>query len=99
MEDQAGKTRFILVFVLICPLLTVIQILLILTRFYYIPLHALLLLGEFILAIFVLFALRGWHAPTWKRICTIAFILAVIAWTLYWPIAAILILPALAPMP
>ena len=99
MENQEGKTRFILVFVLIFPLLIIIQILLALFGFVHVPLHSLLLLGEFILAICALFAVRGWCTPTWKRICAIAIMLAVVAWTLYWPIAAILIAPALAPMP
>lgn len=99
MKGPEGKSRLILVLLPICPVLIIVQMLLALSRFYYVPLHALLLLGEFIVAICVLFAVRGWRAPTWKRICAIAIMLVVIAWTFYWPIAAILIARALAPQP
>jgi hypothetical protein len=99
MEDQERKAKLILILSLICPLLIMIQILLSVFWLIYVPLHLLLLVTEFILAVCVLIAVHGWVAPTWKRLCAIGIMLGVICWSLFWPIAAALISPALVPLP
>jgi len=99
MGYQGKKGGFILTCVLICTLLIIIQILLGLFGFAYVPLHFLLLVTEFILAICGLMAVHGWCAPTWKRLCAICTMLGVICWTIFWPLAFIVFLPGMCPNP
>ena len=98
MDDQERKTKLILILILICPLLIVIQIGVVLLKFGG-PLHILLFVPEFILAVCGLLGVHGWHAPTWKRLCVIGIMLTVICWTLFWPIAFVLFLPGMRPNP
>jgi len=99
MEDQERKARFIIISVLICSLLILIELLLLRLHLGPTALNLLVWLAEFILAVSGLIAVRGWRARRWVRLCAIGIMLGVICWTLFWLMAARLILPALAPMP
>lgn len=99
MEDQERKARFIVISILICSLLILIELLLIRLCLGPSALNLLVWLAEFFLAVAALVVVRGWHAPSWIRLCTIGIVLGVICWTFFWLMAVRLILPALAPIP
>jgi hypothetical protein len=94
MEDQERKARFIIISALICALLILIELLLLHFHLGPTALNLLVWLAEFILAVSGLIAVRGWRARRWIRLCAIGIMLGVICWTLFWPIAAVLSLPA-----
>ena len=94
MEAQERKARFIIISVLICSLLILIELLLLRLHLGPTALNLLVWLAEFILAVSGLIAVRGWRARMWVRLCAIGIMLGVICWTLFWPIAAVLCLPA-----
>jgi len=94
MEAQERKARFIVTSVLICSLLILIELLLLRLHLGPTALNLLVWLAEFILAVSGLIAVRGWRARMWVRLCAIGIMLGVICWTLFWPIAAVLCLPA-----
>jgi len=94
MEDQERKARFIIISALICSLLILIELLLLRLQLGAGDLNLLAWLAEFILAVSGLTAVRGWRARSWIRLCAIGIMLGVICWTLFWPIAAVLCLPA-----
>jgi len=99
MNDQERKARLIVISALVCDSLILVELLLLHLHFGPSILNLPFWLAEFILAVSGLLALKGWLAQSWVRLCAIGVFLAVISWTLFWPIAFILFLPGMRPNP
>ena len=94
MDDQERKARLIVISALVCDSLVLIELLLLHLHLGPSILNLLFWLAEFILAVRGLLAVRGWLAQSWVRLCAIGIFLGVICWTLFWPLAARIFLPA-----
>lgn len=94
MNDQERKARLIVISALVCASLILIELILLHLHLGPSALNLLFWLAEFIMAVCGLFAARGWLAQSWIRLCAIGIFLAVICWTLFWPLAAGIFLPA-----
>lgn len=99
MNDQERKARLIVISALVCDSLILVELLLLHLHLGPSILNLPFWLAEFITAVCGLFAVKGWLAQSWARLSAIGIFLGAICWTLFWPMAASLILPALAPMP